>query len=225
MGKKYNSKLKKYVYTVTPEEQLIHQQALEAQSKLDLADPAPATVSLKHFIERGMSAQVAAGQCIVTMPDPISGPGNPAILVDDVKISETARKCYDIVTSTGKVWSLMSATLTVVWLNAAGTPKVEYDIDNIFKVIAAVAADNLMTTEMTAPDADGASQVYISDGMGNALTLGRQCEGRFEMSLIAGQWFGQYRYGEHLVVHNGSGGTGKTDPIGRFEKRMSNARY
>lgn len=100
-----------------------------------------------------------------------------------------------------------------------------FNIENILNVIAAVAADNLMTTEITPANQAGEVQVFITDGMGNALSKPVEALGTWAASGVAGRWWQSYRYGEHLAVPFGSGGTGLTDSIGRFEKRMSNARY
>lgn len=351
-NKKWNNKLRRYEYLASADEVAQVKAKYDADQAAALIDPRPTSVSLLHFVERNMGLQIAAGECVVTMPKPCSG---EPIAIVEVHAPESKRDCFHIIDLDGKTWTYFSATLTVEWTNrpvktntientnrdnnmhnsiqctSCQTPlrgevdtfgsidapmcwnchsalifdtpsepleitasifaadaddptpvwvngsEVEpvidsftcdhcgrivetwcgkcycctmhctcgkadgntpvtpngqppsrdggnaIDMENILNVIAAVAADNLMTTEIVPTGELGVMKVCIVDGLGNALSEPVEAFGMWGASAVAGRWWQQYRYGEHLIVHNGSGGTGLTDPIGRFERRMFNA--
>lgn len=83
----------------------------------------------------------------------------------------------------------------------------EPDIANIFQVIAAVAADNLMHNKIT--ETAGGYRLAIMDGMGNELSEPVVKFGKRQIVEHAGIWYCNYRYGEFNDAYPGSLGDGK----------------
>lgn len=119
-NRKWNTKLGRYEYLASADEVAKVRAKYDADQAAALVDPHPTSVSLPHFVERNMGAQIAAGECVVTMPKPCSG---EMIAIAEVHAPESKRDCYRIIDVDGKSWTYFSAMLTVQWLtNPAPKP-------------------------------------------------------------------------------------------------------
>lgn len=85
-----------------------------------LADPRPATVTLAHFVKRGLGADIAAGRCTVTCVHRLFASA-PRLTVTNVRYIPGNGRPFIIVTDTGDEWQTHfgGEQLAVTWHDPA----------------------------------------------------------------------------------------------------------
>ena len=111
MGKKWNSKLRAYEYLPDEQEAAAIRAAYAAGQESALAEPRPTNISLAHFIARNMAESVAAGLCVVTMPNPNPNAAAPLVVTS---VKPAGRGLFDIETPE-RVWTRSFMNLNVNW--------------------------------------------------------------------------------------------------------------
>jgi hypothetical protein len=113
--------------------------------------------------------------------------------------------------SEGKPMDARTVALARKTLGMAEPPCV--DVGNIFQVIAAVAADNLMRCSIAMVNPK-LYRVEIVDGMGHALTQPVEVHSTYAAVQKCGIWWVSYRCGEWAQDTGTSGGNGNSRYLG-----------